>query len=81
MLNAKEKYKLEIIRSAVSGKITNCEVSKLLSVSGKTSKRLKKSVRKLGTDGVIHKLKIRLVITFLETLLKTGFGFNKNKIF
>ena len=70
MLNAKEKYKLEIIRSAVSGKITNCEASKLLSVSERQVKRLKKSVRKLGTDGVIHKLKNKVSNNFSGNTFK-----------
>ena len=43
----RKKYKLEIIRSAVSGKITNCEASKLLSVSERQVKRLKKICKKI----------------------------------
>ena len=70
MLNTKEKYKLEIVKSAISGKITNCEASKLLSVSERQIKRLKKSVRKLGFDGVVHKLKGRTSNNFSGTTFK-----------
>src|SRR3989344_2389925 len=71
MLNTKEKYKLEIVKSAISGKITNCEASKLLSVSERQIKRLKKSVRKLGTEGVVHKLKGRISNNFSGNTFKT----------
>ena len=57
MLNSKEKYKLEIIKSAISGKITNSEAGKLIGVSERQVQRLKSSVRKLGSFGVVHGLK------------------------
>lgn len=57
MLNSKEKYKLEIIRSAISGKITNSEAGKIIGVSERQIQRLKSSVRKRGQEAVIHGLK------------------------
>ncbi len=57
MLNSKEQYKLEIIKSAISGKITNCEAGKLIGVSERQVQRLKNTVRKLGSNGVVHGLK------------------------
>jgi hypothetical protein len=55
MLNSKEKYKLEVVKSAICGNITNCEASKLLSVSERQIKRLKRDVRKLGAGRIrIH---------------------------
>jgi hypothetical protein len=70
MLNTKEKYKLEIIKSAISGKITNCEASKILSVSERQIKRLKSNVRKLGSSGVVHKLKNRTSNNFSGNTFK-----------
>lgn len=57
MLNTKEKYKLEIIKSAISGKITNSEAGKIIGVSERQVQRLKNSVKKIGQDAVIHGLK------------------------
>jgi hypothetical protein len=71
MLNSKEKYKLEVVKSAICGNITNCEASKLLSVSERQIKRLKRDVRKLGAGGVIHKLKNRVSNNFSGTNFKT----------
>lgn len=70
MLNSKEKYKLEVVKSAICGDITNCEASRLLSVSERQIKRLKRDVRKLGEGGVVHKLKNRVSNNFSGTNFK-----------
>ena len=70
MLNSKEKYKLEVVKSAICGSITNCEASRLLSVSERQIKRLKRDVRKLGAGGVVHKLKNRVSNNFSGTNFK-----------
>lgn len=72
MLNPKEKYKLEVIKSAICGDITNCEASKLLSVSERHIKRLKSSVRKFGVNGVVHKLKNKVSNNFSGTNFKAN---------
>src|SRR3989344_4022592 len=59
MLEEKEKYKLEIIKKAISGTITNAVAGKLLSVSARQIRRIKSSVRKEGSLAVVHKLKGR----------------------
>ncbi|KKP47041.1 MAG: Integrase catalytic region [Candidatus Woesebacteria bacterium GW2011_GWA1_33_30] len=59
MLEEKEKYKLEIIKRAISGTITNAVAGKLLSVSARQIRRIKASVRKEGSLAVVHKLKGR----------------------
>lgn len=60
MLDEKEKYKLEIIKRAISGAITNAVAGKLLSVSSRQIRRIKASVRKTGNEAVVHKLKGRI---------------------
>lgn len=57
MLNPKEQYKLEIIKSAISGKITNSEAGKIIGVSERQVQRLKNSVKKKGQEAVVHGLK------------------------
>lgn len=57
MLNSKEQYRYEIIRSAISGKITNSEAGKIIGVSERQIQRLKNSVRKRGQKAVVHGLK------------------------
>lgn len=60
MLDEKEKNKLEIIKKAISGQITNAVAGKLLSVSSRQIRRIKASVRKTGSEAVVHKLKGRI---------------------
>jgi len=60
MLNDQEQYRLDIVKSAISGSITNGQASRILCLSERQVKRLKASVRKLGQEAVIHKLKGRI---------------------
>lgn len=74
MLNENEKYKFEIISSAICGKITNQVASRLLGLTKRQVQRMKTSVKKLGEVGVIHKLKGRksnnfFGVTFKENVL------------
>lgn len=75
MLSPDEQYKLGIIRSAISGKITNCEAAKILDVSERHIKRLKASFRRYGEMAIIHRLKNRISnnsfpLAFKESVLK-----------
>lgn len=72
MLSDNEKYKLEIIKCSIAGKITNSEASKILSVSERQVKRLKASVRKIGEAAVIHKLKGRVSNNFSGVSFKAN---------
>jgi hypothetical protein len=64
MLNNKEQFRLDVVRSTINGEITNGEASKILSISERQVKRLKASVRKLGETAVVHKLKGRVSNNF-----------------
>ena len=59
ILTAKEQEKLSVIGSALENKITNSRAAKMLDVSTRQIKRLKKAVRANGALGIIHKLKGR----------------------
>lgn len=59
MLNSKEQYRYEIIKSAICGKITNSEAGKIIGVSERQVQRLKNSVREKGQKAVVHGLKNR----------------------
>ena len=74
MLSPDEQYKLGIVRSAISGKTTNCEAAKILNVSERHIKRLKASFRRYGEAAMVHRLKNRISnnsfpLTFKERVL------------
>lgn len=53
----KESYKSSVLRQALAGKITNGQAGKLLSLSIRQIRRLKRLVEKRGDEAVIHSLK------------------------
>lgn len=55
----KEQQRLEVIKAAIQEKITNGQAAKMLCVSVRQVKRLKKAVRTEGNEAIIHKLKGR----------------------
>jgi len=54
-----EQRKLSVIQDALQGRITNDQAAKILHLSTRQIKRLKKAVRHEGKTAVIHKLKGR----------------------
>ncbi|MBI3342418.1 ISNCY family transposase, partial [Candidatus Curtissbacteria bacterium] len=57
ILSSKEQEKLDVIKRALEKKITNGHAAKILGVSLRQIKRLKKNIRAYGTQGVVHRLK------------------------
>lgn len=57
ILSAKEQEKLRIINTARDRKITNGQAAKMLGISIRQVKRLKKKIREQGSYGIIHQLK------------------------
>lgn len=56
-LSEKERIRLEVIRSLLAKEITNDHAARILGISARQVKRLKKRVRSEGEQAVIHKLK------------------------
>jgi hypothetical protein len=52
-----ERFKLKIIQETIDSKRTNGEAAKLLSLSVRQIKRLKKQIKENGKKAVVHKLK------------------------
>jgi transposase len=69
-LTEKEKFKLKIIKETSEGKRTNDEAAKLLSLSVRQVKRLKKKVKREGEKAVIHTLKNKVGNHQIDTTLK-----------
>lgn len=57
ILSSKEQEKLDVIKRALEKKITNGHAAKILGVSLRQIKRLKKNIRAYGAQGVVHRLK------------------------
>jgi len=57
ILTAKEQEKLNIINATREKKITNGQAAKMLGISIRQIKRLKKSIRAHGETAVIHRLR------------------------
>lgn len=56
-LSQKEQEKLDIIKKALCGELSNGQAAAMLHVSSRQIKRLKKKVQEEGPEGVVHKLK------------------------
>ena len=56
-LTPKERYKLTVLRQTLDGEITNGQAGKLLDLSVRQVRRLKRLVEKNGDDAIIHRLK------------------------
>ena len=59
ILSAKEQEKFNIINATREKKITNGQAAKMLGISLRQIKRLKKKIREQGASGIIHQLKRR----------------------
>ncbi|MDO8657795.1 MAG: ISNCY family transposase [Candidatus Levybacteria bacterium] len=59
ILSNEEQQKLEIIKATIQRKITNGQAAKMLCVSSRQVKRLKKAIKTQGDEAIIHKLKGR----------------------
>jgi len=57
ILSVKEQDKLKIINTARERKITNGQAAKMLGISVRQIKRLKKKIREQGSSGIVHQLK------------------------
>lgn len=56
-LTPKEQYKLTVIRQTLRNEMTNGQAGKLLGISVRQVRRLKRLVEKDGETGIIHRLK------------------------
>ena len=54
-----EQQRLDVIKAAIQRKITNRQAAKMLEISPRQVKRLKKAVKTEGEKTIIHKLKGR----------------------
>lgn len=59
ILSEKERTRLEVIKSLLAKEITNDHAARILGISARQVKRLKKKVRSEGEQAVVHKLKGR----------------------
>ncbi len=57
VLTGKEQEKLRVINEAITNNMTNAQAAKMLGLSVRQVKRLKKTVRISGHQGIVHKLK------------------------
>ena len=69
-LSQKEKAKLHIINDLLAGILTNGQAAKMLSISSRQIKRLKKKVQEQGPSAVIHKLKGKQSNHHIDSLIK-----------
>lgn len=56
-LTPKERYKFTVLKQTLDGEITNGHAGKLLSLSVRQIRRLKRMVEKNGNDAIVHRLK------------------------
>lgn len=70
LLTGKEQYKLKIIHQAIDHKITNDQATKLLDLSLRQVKRLKRNVKEQGSKAIIHKLKKRVSNNHISPQIK-----------
>lgn len=66
----REEEKLDVIRDALAGKITNEQAAAMLGISTRQVKRLKSKIREQGYLAVIHKLKGRKSNHHIEEVIK-----------
>jgi len=59
ILSNEEQQRLDITKAAIQRKITNGQAAKMLGISPRQIKRLKKAVKTEGDEAIIHKLKRR----------------------
>ena len=59
ILSNEEQQRLDVIKAAIQRKITNRQAAKMLEISPRQVKRLKKAVKTEGEKAIIHKLKGR----------------------
>lgn len=59
ILSNEEQQKLDVIKAAIKRQITNEQAAKMLCISSRQVKRLKKAVRISGDKSIVHKLKGR----------------------
>lgn len=69
-LTQREETKLDTIRRTLARQITNETAGKILHISVRQVKRLKKQVRQNGEEGIIHKLKGRTSNHHIEQVVK-----------
>ncbi|MEK7558792.1 MAG: ISNCY family transposase [Patescibacteria group bacterium] len=59
ILSNEEQQRLDVIKATIQRKITNGRAAKMLCISARQVKRLKKAVKTEGDEAIIHKLKGR----------------------
>ncbi len=59
ILSNEEQQRLDVVKAAIQRKITNGQAAKMLCISPRQVKRLKKAVKTEGDEAIIHKLKGR----------------------
>lgn len=71
ILTAEEQEKLDVINAALRNEVTCDQAAKMLHVSSRQIKRLKKAVQVYGAEAVIHKLKGKQSNHHIDKSLKT----------
>ncbi|MBI3069675.1 MAG: ISNCY family transposase [Candidatus Levybacteria bacterium] len=69
-LTQQEQEKLEIINKTLRGELSNGQAARMLNVSPRQVKRLKKKVREEGQDGVVHRLKRKTSNHHIDYMIK-----------
>lgn len=69
-LNEKEQTRLDVIRRLLTKELTNDRAARVLGISTRQVKRLKKKVRSEGDEAIIHKLKGRESNHHIEQTIK-----------